>query len=1101
MESFETIYTQLNSAQKKAVDTLYGPVLVLAGPGTGKTQLLGARVAQILRKTDVAPQNILCLTFTENGALNMRQRLSSFIGQAAYDVTIGTYHAFGSAIINQYPEYFSETRLERPIDDLVKYELVRDIIEATDYRSPIKQTRHHLGDLIATMSEVKRGLLSPAMLRDIADNNIATIAQTKSAVAAATAAFSSRMSSRYSVATAAFDEVLAILHAQPVSSHPTNIAPYAALAADELERALALAAEQTSTKPLTAWKNAWLVKDTDNQFLLAGGLESARLRALASVLEQYQAALEKRGLYDFDDMILRTIHALEKHDNLRYTLQEKYQFILLDEFQDTNAAQLRLVELLTSNPVDEGRPNVLAVGDDDQAIYAFQGAQYSNMLDFFQLYRDVAVITLTENYRSTTDILTTASNVSAQIESRLHQHFPGTTKQLVAKNASLPVGTITRRRYKSVVAERAAIANEVKYLIGQGVNPSEIAVLSPRHHHLEGLVPYLQNYDIPVSYEKRENVLETPIVKQLLTMAKLVLALSRNQAHVSSSLWVEVLSYDFWQFPTEAIWKLSWQANDNHKSWSEKVIETPLFRHAGLLFLTLAGKVASENLETIIDRLIGTADVQTNDSLLPSVRSPLYDFYFKNSGNVVLYEAVTQLTVLRSKLREYQANQTITMHLEDLINFVAAYEIAEQPMLNTSPYNQHDNAVQLMTVYKAKGLEFEHVFLLSCDDTTWGSKATGKGNKLTLPANVRSIRHAGTTDDEKLRLLFVALTRAKYGLYLTSHDLTYSGKTTEPVKYFNEVATDTTGTIALLPSKFQEIIMSSEQAPELSLLALNWQQKHLRLDTTLKQLLSERLQSFQLSPTHLTHLLDLKYGGPESFVLNTLLRFPSAPSQDSSFGNALHETMQWLQNQLNITGFAPSLAEAITYATTYLRKEPLEAQQKTIQEARAANALESIYAQIVPDMRSGNIAEKSFKHENVHLGPAHLGGKIDLLEIDEPSKTIVVIDYKTGQQGSDAAKLRRYQIQLYCYKLLVERSRTYKAYRVTHGQLMFIEPDSNGRIQRLTVTFTDKEQAHIEALLKASWACVQALAFPTINDLGDSLKDMKTFESRLLGSE
>ncbi|MBP7858127.1 UvrD-helicase domain-containing protein, partial [Candidatus Saccharibacteria bacterium] len=115
VNQFDNQYSQLNAAQRQAVDTVYGPVLVIAGPGTGKTQLLSARVAHILEVTDALPQNILCLTFTESGAKNMRERLVSFIGQAAYDVQIGTYHAFGSTIIGRFPEYFTELRLERPV--------------------------------------------------------------------------------------------------------------------------------------------------------------------------------------------------------------------------------------------------------------------------------------------------------------------------------------------------------------------------------------------------------------------------------------------------------------------------------------------------------------------------------------------------------------------------------------------------------------------------------------------------------------------------------------------------------------------------------------------------------------------------------------------------------------------------------------------------------------------------------------------------------------------------------------------------------------------------------------------------------------------------
>ena len=122
MEDFEKVYQRLNAAQKEAVNTLYGPVLVIAGPGTGKTQLLSARVAHILRSTDTLPENILCLTFTEGGARNMRERLTQFIGKHAYDVQIGTYHAFGRTVIGRYPEYFTDLRLERPIDKLGQHQ-------------------------------------------------------------------------------------------------------------------------------------------------------------------------------------------------------------------------------------------------------------------------------------------------------------------------------------------------------------------------------------------------------------------------------------------------------------------------------------------------------------------------------------------------------------------------------------------------------------------------------------------------------------------------------------------------------------------------------------------------------------------------------------------------------------------------------------------------------------------------------------------------------------------------------------------------------------------------------------------------------------------
>ncbi|HZM63566.1 MAG TPA: UvrD-helicase domain-containing protein, partial [Candidatus Saccharimonadales bacterium] len=167
MTLYQEALQKLNTNQRLAVETIDGPVLVLAGPGTGKTQLLGVRAAHILAQTDTLPQQILCLTFTENGAENMRERLTRFIGKEAYDVNISTYHAFGSEIIRRFPEAFSELRLQAPVDELSKHRALQTIVENLRYDDPLKQTQHHIGDLISTISEVKRALLKPRDLRAI----------------------------------------------------------------------------------------------------------------------------------------------------------------------------------------------------------------------------------------------------------------------------------------------------------------------------------------------------------------------------------------------------------------------------------------------------------------------------------------------------------------------------------------------------------------------------------------------------------------------------------------------------------------------------------------------------------------------------------------------------------------------------------------------------------------------------------------------------------------------------------------------------------------------------------------------------------------------
>jgi DNA helicase-2/ATP-dependent DNA helicase PcrA len=161
VESFETAYKQLNEKQREAVNTIYGPVLVIAGPGTGKTQLISTRVGHILKATDTLPQNILCLTFTEAGATAMRERLIKLLGQAAYDIRISTYHAFGSELLRNYPEYLEESDFE-PIDEVGRIEIMRGILAGLSYDNPLKFADNYIGDIISFISDCKRADLKPA---------------------------------------------------------------------------------------------------------------------------------------------------------------------------------------------------------------------------------------------------------------------------------------------------------------------------------------------------------------------------------------------------------------------------------------------------------------------------------------------------------------------------------------------------------------------------------------------------------------------------------------------------------------------------------------------------------------------------------------------------------------------------------------------------------------------------------------------------------------------------------------------------------------------------------------------------------------------------
>ncbi len=1142
MNAFQEAYKQLNTEQRQAVDTIEGPLLVIAGPGTGKTQLLSARVANILQKTDTPAQNILCLTFTESGAANMRQRLTRFIGQAAYEVNIGTYHSFGSDLIGRYPEYFAETRLQNAVDELGKRQIILEIVEAMSYKNPLKQTRHHLGDLIGTLSEVKRALLSSDDLRAISAENVQFVSLGSKHLQPIFADFT-KMPSTHAKARPYFEQTLvalaAIVPAEPVSKH---LEPLGRLCVSELQDALELAAETGKTSPLTKWKNTWLAKDADNHFIIAGELENRRINALADVLDSYQAALAAEGLYDFDDMILRSIHALETNLDLRYTLQERYLYILLDEFQDTNAAQLRLVQLLTDNPVNEGRPNILAVGDDDQAIYAFQGAQYSNMRDYYQMYRGTTIINLTDNYRSHGDVLATAASVAEQIEGRLHQSFEGMSKTLRAANSGTPNSTIERREFQSEIAERAWIAEQIKKLIDSGVVPSQIAVLAPKHKYIEPLVPYLNAHGVPVRYEKRENILEAPVVRQLITMSRLLLALAGSNNAVASALWPQVLSYDFWQIPTDVIWRLSWQVSDSRVSddvggnkitWNRVVLDSdhPGVRLAAEVILSASARIATESCETILDYLIGSAALATHaaptepgqptthtksekptthsePSKPATVSSPLKTYYtspdMQRTQPELFYMTLSHLTVLRSKLREFQDRADTALMLQDFLGFIGMYETAEQPMIDTSPYSQQADSVQLLTVFKAKGLEYEHVFLPSCLDDVWGSSSRGSSNKLTLPANMRPIRHAGATDDERLRILFVALTRAKYGLHLTSAARSFSGKSTKHLKYFDEQEqTDGSFFAMVLPSAIRAVISDDYAAPAAEHVELDWRTRHLDSlqSVDLASLLADRTDNYQLSPTHLTSFIDLEYAGPQRFFFDQILKFPSAPSPDSQYGTAIHETLEWYQHQLSEHDTPPSVNEALEQFAIRIRAKKLTEQRIELELERGIVALSAYLKQRGKIFTPADVAEKNFRNEGVFAGDVHMAGRIDRMEIDRAKRTIAVIDYKTGKSYNSwksDVRLHKYHLQLYAYKLLIEGSRTYRGFVVPTGRLEFIESNAEGHIDSLELKFDDAELVRVMSLMTAVWQHVKELNFPSTVNYPATMVGVKQFEQDLI---
>jgi len=339
-QKFERELVKLNKAQRQAVETIEGPVMVVAGPGTGKTQVVAMRIANILRQTQLGARNILALTFTEAGVTALRTRLEKLIGADAYQVTIATFHGFANQIITTFPYVFGFTTEATSVTELERLQIIDQILSSQTFTAlrPLRSPTFHVPAIAQAIRVCKQEAVEPETLIE-----------------------------------------------------------------------LARAQFQPSSAKITDAKQKLAQRD------LAINLE------LAEVYRQYQAALVARHLYDYEDMVLFAISAIKNNPEIRAYYQERYHYLLVDEYQDTNNSQNALVESLADF---FDNPNVFVVGDDKQAIYRFQGASVANMLHFTKKYPQMKIISLEENYRSLPEILTTAQDLISRNSHQLLSYLP-----------------------------------------------------------------------------------------------------------------------------------------------------------------------------------------------------------------------------------------------------------------------------------------------------------------------------------------------------------------------------------------------------------------------------------------------------------------------------------------------------------------------------------------------------------------------------------------------------------------------------------------------------------------------------------------------------
>ncbi len=726
----------LNNAQKAAVIHDKGPLLIVAGAGTGKTTVLINRLAYLILEKKIKTEEILLLTFTEKAAGEMEERADRILPYGYTDLWINTFHGFGERVLREFGLDIGLSASFKLLTETEQWVLIKKNFSRfdLDYYRPLGNPTKFISELIRHFSRLKDENISPAEYLRYAEE----IESDQD----------SRLSGR---------PVAKKVKIMPVKKTNSKI-------------------KKETASPKDA--------EPDDE---GEELEIGRLKELANAYHTYNQLLLENNFLDFGDLIIYALKLFKERPNILKFYRQKFQYIMVDEFQDTNFAQYELVRLLAAP-----HNNLVVVGDDDQAIYKFRGASLSNIMQFKDDYKSAAEIILTANYRSRQEILDHAykfiqHNNPNRLETKLKIN-----KQLEAK------GEINQRadstssvRFLNLTnqdEEISFVAQEIKSLYKEGggeVAWSDFAILVRANDTAEPYVKELNRQNIPNQFMSWRGLYYKPIILDILAYLRLL-----DNYHESSALF-RVLNMEAFKVAHLDLVNINKMAA--RKVWS---------LYEALKNISAIPGISAESIKNI-NKLIGFLH---QHSLLTATAKPTKIFlhFAYDSGllagldrdrDLELFSYLNQFYQKIKKLEETEPD----LRLKD---FLAAMnlelEAGETGALKLDFADS--DVVRIMTVHGAKGLEFKYVFLVNLVDKKFPTIT--RNEKISIPDALVREKVEASPDihlEEERRLFYVAATRAKDRLYLTG-------------------AKDYGGAREKKPSRFiGEMGLTSEIAPELTL--------------------------------------------------------------------------------------------------------------------------------------------------------------------------------------------------------------------------------------------------------------------------------------------
>ena len=1043
MSNYKEALENLNYKQRAAVETIEGPVMVIAGPGTGKTQTLALRIASILEKTQTNPQNILCLTFTDNASKEMLERLKVFIGAEAYKVKISTFHGFCDFLILENLEKFprlSET--SKALDEIEKLEIFIKIFSQLDINNPyrnIKKEDVYLADVIQSISKLKREGISTEDFVNIIKAEDAYFQKTK-------------------------DIYKRFLDVRSNKIVQTDV--------DALLNGLeAVESDSIYFKGVVEYVKEY---GLDNRNALKGGINKIyktlskdnyfpRLKSLAGIYKDYQDELSNSGKYDFDDMIIFVRDRLYSDENFLAEVREQFHYILVDEYQDTNNSQNEVIDLISNF---DDNPNLFVVGDDDQSIFRFQGANLENIITFYAKYKsNLKLITLTENYRSVDTIVKASSQVIKTAENRLEDVFEKVDKNLKSHRGESKE-KINITSYLNSQIEAEDISKQIKELL-KTVPPSEIAVILTKNADIDFYAQTLLKNGISYNLSKVTATLEDDIVRNFILLLNYLIN------PTDEYLLVRVLYLDFWDYDNLDLFKLINYAKTSN-------INVPkLLTNIELLTEAKISKAGLEKFTTFINQLSRWQKLIVSKTPILSFKEILNDSGILNT----LLQSDSNFSSVNSLYKVFQfiKSEDEKDEFVRIDRILEKIELARKYSLNLFEKNllNDEGSINILTVHGAKGMEFQHVFMPLLKRANW--EGSRDRLKTKLPQSINKMDYVGANFDDKIRLFYVAMTRAKDNLYLSFPEKDDNGKDTMETMFVSEIG-----------DEYKNFVKHATNKPKLKNLLLDELNINNSFTPTGKDYVTDILKNFVLSPTTFNSYRLC----PHCFFLKNVVKIPEYMDESASYGSAIHESIAHFQNKFKRTRKLPDENYLTSNFSEVLRKKLVDKDKFKEFEQFGKNSLKIFYENKVEKLKSTSLSEVNFSPYKIKIDDVPVKGKIDRIDfVVDGQDEISVIDYKTGKHNSSKVSAQNkgdYYTQLLFYTLLVKNHPKYN-WRVKNLELCYIDPDGEGKMQKdIRIEISDDDLKWMQAEIKEVYNSIMSLDFDRINEKECFNKELHT---------